>query len=295
MIDPNMESYIVVGDETASVLNLIANSDLHLSADLLQHIVVSKSDFAAFLKETKLEADPEAIAILELLEDASAERDTRIAAAFDEPFEKKTLGDAEWLDKNAEHHLEEGRFRDAERLYLDSLSIRVYLFGGEHPEAAVGYNNLGELYHVSRRFANAEEQYIHALSIHEKELGDHPETAVILNNLAELYAKKGNLQQAESFYMNALAIREKVFGPKHHRTAEILNNLGALYHNMGDYAAAESLYRKAIEVFEDKLGHENPSTKIVRDNLLELQESRVTSQSRKRSTEEMPPPGAGPK
>ena len=30
MIDPNMESYIVVGDQTASVLNLIANSDLEI-------------------------------------------------------------------------------------------------------------------------------------------------------------------------------------------------------------------------------------------------------------------------
>ena len=110
--------------------------------------MLDRADYAAFLKETKLEADPED----HRLQSSSFWRRRRECrkgyqdrGCFRRALPKKTLGDAEWLDKNAEHHLEEGRFRDAERLYLDSLSIRVYLFGGEHPEAAVGYNNLGEL------------------------------------------------------------------------------------------------------------------------------------------------------
>ena len=68
------------------------------------------------------------------------------------------------------------------------LAIWKKVLGPDHPQVALGLNNLARLYRARGKYAEAEPLYKRALAINEKALGsDHPDLATTLNNLAELY------------------------------------------------------------------------------------------------------------
>ena len=53
------------------------------------------------------------------------------------------------------------------RCYKRALAIREQTRGKDHPEVAVTLNNLGELYRMNGRYAEAEQFYKRALAIVE--------------------------------------------------------------------------------------------------------------------------------
>ena len=84
--------------------------------------------------------------------------------------------------------MSQGKLGEAEPLYKESLAIKKKVFGDEHPQVALGLNNLAVL--LEEGFGNYEESYKlkkEALAIRKKVFGDeHPDVAGSLNNLAEL-------------------------------------------------------------------------------------------------------------
>jgi tetratricopeptide (TPR) repeat protein len=69
-------------------------------------------------------------------------------------------------------------------------------------------NNLGLLYKMQSRYAEAEVLYQQALAIWEKSLGlQHPNVATVLENMAALHKATGNAQQADEFLKRARKIR----------------------------------------------------------------------------------------
>jgi tetratricopeptide (TPR) repeat protein len=65
----------------------------------------------------------------------------------------------------------QGRFKDAEPLYLRALGILQEALGSEHPESASALNNLGTLYLDRRQYSKAEPLLLRALAIIEKQIG----------------------------------------------------------------------------------------------------------------------------
>ena len=83
---------------------------------------------------------------------------------------------------------------------------------------ATGLHNLGLIYHMESRYAQAEQLYKRVLAIREKSLGlNHPGVAQDLSNLAELYYTQGQYALAVPLYNRALIIHEKVFGARSSR------------------------------------------------------------------------------
>jgi tetratricopeptide (TPR) repeat protein len=79
----------------------------------------------------------------------------------------------------------EGKFDQAEPLYVETLAILERAMGPEHLAVATALNNLADLYRVQERLAEAEPLYRRALAIKEEFLqGHHPSLATTLNNLA---------------------------------------------------------------------------------------------------------------
>jgi hypothetical protein len=67
------------------------------------------------------------------------------------------------------------------------LSIREAAYGPDHPEVALGLNNLAAILQATNRLAEAEPLIRRALAIDEKSFGpNHPNVARDLNNLAQL-------------------------------------------------------------------------------------------------------------
>jgi tetratricopeptide (TPR) repeat protein len=66
----------------------------------------------------------------------------------------------------------QGRYNDAEPLYLQSLDIRKRQLGDDHPFVASSLNNLAVLYRSQGRYNDAEPLYLQSLDIIKRQLGD---------------------------------------------------------------------------------------------------------------------------
>jgi tetratricopeptide (TPR) repeat protein len=167
----------------------------------------------------------------------------------------------------------QGRYSEAEPLYLRSLEIKEKSLGADHPSVAVTLNNLAELYRNQGLYEKAEPLYLRSLEIKEKSLGaDHSDVAVTLNNLAGLYRNQWLYEKAEPLYLRSLEIKEKSLGADHPDVAVTLNNLAGLYESQGLYEKAEPLYLRSLQIAEQILGAEHPNTTTIRENLSVLRQ-----------------------
>ena len=168
------------------------------------------------------------------------------------------------LNNLAELYRSQGRYKDAEPLYLQSLEIRKRQLGNDHPDVASSLNNLAGLYRSQGRYNDAEPLYLQSLDIRKRQLGDdHPDVATSLNNLAFLYYSQGRYNDAEPLYLQSLDIRKHQLGDDHPSVATSLNNLAFLYYSQGKYSEAENLAQQALEIYQTRLGNEHPDTQNV--------------------------------
>ncbi len=152
----------------------------------------------------------------------------------------------------------QGKYTEAESLYLEAVDIRKRLFGPEHVAVAAALGGLGSVYSSQGRYAEAEPILKQTLTMQRKLLGDgHADVAEGLNSLALLLQEEGNYAEAEAMFREALTIRRELFGEEHPATAVSIGNLGLVLRLQGDYAAAEGFYRKAISIDRKLHGDEH--------------------------------------
>ena len=171
----------------------------------------------------------------------------------------------------AELYRNQGKYNEAEPLYLRSLVISEKALGKDHPEVATSLNNLAGLYNSQGKYNEAESLYQRSLAIEEKALGkDHPNVATSLNNLAVLYLAQGKYHAAEPLYQRSLAIWEKALGKDHPNVAGTLINLAELYDFQGKYNEAEPLYKRGLAIQEKALGKDHSDVAASLNNLAGL-------------------------
>ena len=118
--------------------------------------------------------------------------------------------------------MSQGKYCEAENLYVQSLSIREKKLGKDHPDIAESLQNLAELYQMQGKYDKAESLYIQSLEIRERVLGrEHPDVANCLNNLAVLYMSQENYREAEPLFVKALEIFLQTFGQDHPNTRTV--------------------------------------------------------------------------
>ncbi len=152
----------------------------------------------------------------------------------------------------------QGRLEDAEMSLKDALR-EAEAFGAEDPRLAVTLNNLGLLYEVQKKYAEAEPLLQRALAIREKSLGpEHLDVAKSLSNLGAIYRAQGRYPEAEPLLRRALTIGEKVLGPEHPDLAISLENYAGLLRRLGRDGEASGLEARA-KAIRAKHGLENPT------------------------------------
>ena len=175
------------------------------------------------------------------------------------------------LTRLATLYYSQGKYNEAESLYLRSLVIREKQLGENHLAVAISLNNLAELYRNQGKYDEAEPLYLRSLSIYEKELGEnHPHVATSLNNLAELYRNQGKYNEAEPLHLRSLSITEKQLGENHPHVATSLNNLANLYLDQGKYDEAEPLYLRSLSIYGNQLGENHLDAATSLNNLATL-------------------------
>ncbi|CAN0212696.1 unnamed protein product [Ectocarpus sp. 6 AP-2014] len=173
------------------------------------------------------------------------------------------------------HVLEkQGKYEEAEPLYVRSLAINEKALGRDHPAVATILNNLAGLLHSQGKYEEAEPLYVRSLAINEKALGpDHPAVAAILNDLAGLLHSQGKYEKAELLYVRSLAINEKVYGADHPAVATSLNNWAGLLRAQAKYEEAGPLYVRSLAIGEKVYDPYHPSVATVLSNWAGLLES----------------------
>ena len=161
-----------------------------------------------------------------------------------------------------------GDYVQAEKYYLEAMSIRKSVLGESHPDYAMSLNNLGALYSNIGDYSKAKLYYLEVLNICKSVLGEtHPNYATSLNNLGLLYSNMGDYSKTESYYLEALSIYKSVLGKSHPVYAISLNNLGSIYIKMGDYSKAEQYLLEALSIRKSVLGESHPDYATSLNNL----------------------------
>jgi tetratricopeptide (TPR) repeat protein len=110
----------------------------------------------------------------------------------------------------------QGKYEEAEALYVAAIPALERMPGPPPIELAVSLNNLAALDQARGRLERAEPLYRRALALKERLLApDHPDIAMTLNNLAVLCRKRGRLAEAAGLYARALDIFARALGPDH--------------------------------------------------------------------------------
>jgi tetratricopeptide (TPR) repeat protein len=184
---------------------------------------------------------------------------------------EQALDLATCLYRMANLYYEQGRYAEAEPLYLQSLEMRQQHLGNHHLNVAESLNDLATLYQEQGRYAEAELLFMQSLSIFEQQLGvDHSNVAISLNNLALLYSLQGRYGEAEPLYVRSLSMREQQLGANHSDVAISLNGLARLYRSQERYAEAEPLLQRSLSILQTQLPADHPLTARVVSNLAHL-------------------------
>ncbi|MCC3527004.1 MAG: tetratricopeptide repeat protein [Microcoleus sp. PH2017_22_RUC_O_B] len=168
----------------------------------------------------------------------------------------------------------QGRYSEAEPLYLQALEILRPSRHEYHLSLATPLNNLAGVYKSQGRYSEAEMLYLQALEIDTRYLlEDDCSLAIDLNNLAVLYRSQGRYSEAEMLYLQALKIDRRSLAEDHPSSAIRLNNLALLYKSQGRYSEAETLYLQALKIHKRSLSEDQFSLATNLNNLAGLYRS----------------------
>jgi tetratricopeptide (TPR) repeat protein len=154
----------------------------------------------------------------------------------------------------------QGRYGDAEPLFVRSLSIWEQQLGPDHPDVATSFNNLATLYRSQGRYEEAEPLLLRSVRILQAQLpADHPLSARIVSNLAYLYDLQGRDREAEALYRQALPILSAKLESNHQWRQEASQRFC-------------SFLQKVIQEYRTDELSDDPMTQVV---LKELRKERV--------------------
>jgi len=163
---------------------------------------------------------------------------------------------------------EDGRFKDAEVMFVRALEIDQISLSPENSLIATALNNLGLLRQKQGRYEDAESLFKKALEIDQISLpSGHPSSAKILNNLAETYLLQGKLREAEPLAEKALKITKSNFLSGYPDIFPVLMNLGLIYLGEEKFKEAESIMKEALEIVKSSLPAHHPDIATGLNNL----------------------------
>lgn len=143
-----------------------------------------------------------------------------------------------------------------ENLYQRVLNINKNLPGDRNLHIAASQCNIGVLYYEQKRYEEAEQLCMQALTIFEKIPEEEPHYIInylpaALELLALLYRQQKRYQEAMVLYQRTWDIYEKIAGSGEPDSAIPLQNMALLHEDQGNDEEAEKLYRQALDIYKN--------------------------------------------
>ena len=143
----------------------------------------------------------------------------------------------------------QGRFAEAEPLYLETLETQRRVLGDEHPDTLLVMGNLALLYRNQGRYEEAGPLHLETLEIQRRVLGDeHPDTLGSITNLGILYNNAQRFDEAAEMLETSLPILRRVRGMEHPWTSEAMRALVTAYQGLERFDEALPLQRELLEL-----------------------------------------------
>jgi len=169
------------------------------------------------------------------------------------------------LNNLGELHYQLGRYAEAIPYYERAISFAGA--GGVQPQLGINYRNLGIVYQLTGRTADAIVAYKNSVGILSRLPGERIQLASTLNNIATLFEDQKRYGDAEKLLQQALAIYREAFGENHLYVATAYSNLGTLYETGGDLARAEMMLLSANQVMLQVFDRDHPRRVTILRNL----------------------------
>lgn len=152
------------------------------------------------------------------------------------------------LERVANLMLEQGREKEAEKLMLDSYSLKVSLLKPNDVEIGKLAQSLAIMYFNQKELDRAEPWAKRAFHVYESQNRDSEELACALHNLAVLYHSKADYAKAEPYYLKGLELKNRVFGQNHLETINLMRGYAELLNNTGRFEEGKRLEQLASGV-----------------------------------------------
>lgn len=192
----------------------------------------------------------------------------REALAIERGFNENSPKVADLLNNIAQVELNTGNFDEAERLYLEALSLNRKLFGAEHREIATNLSNLGSVMGRQGHNERALDYFRQGMDMRRKVLGnDHPDLAYSANNIAAMLHVQGKFDEAEPYYREARQIRRRALGEDHHMFCNTSSNLALLLIDKGVLEEAETILKNVLETYRRTIPFDHESNALARLNM----------------------------
>ena len=144
-----------------------------------------------------------------------------------------------------------------------SLTIRMEIFGKNHPLVAESYYALGKWFKDTGDLDEAIDYYKRSTAIYREYYGpQHPSVAFGNNNIGIVYWEKGNIREALHYFDKSLKDKIQIFGENHPAVANTYANIGQIYFRQGDLQKAFQNYNKSLQIRSDVLGNDHPSIAV---------------------------------
>ena len=107
----------------------------------------------------------------------------------------------------------QGRWREAEELFVQVIDTSLKELGEEHPSTLTSMDNLASTFRMQGRWKEAEKLEVKVMETSLRVLGqDHPSTLTNMSNLASTYESQGRWKKAEELGVQVMETRKRVLG-----------------------------------------------------------------------------------
>jgi tetratricopeptide (TPR) repeat protein len=164
-------------------------------------------------------------------------------------------------EKIADCLASDGRWQEAEVLYIKLIRINHEKVGSKHPSTLNSMANLAATYRNQGRWNEAEKLEVQVMETCKTVLGaEHPSTLNSMANLAATYRNQGRWNEAEKLQVQDMETSKAVLGAEHPSTLTSIANLASTYRSQGRWNKAEKLEVQVMETRMTVLGAKHPST-----------------------------------
>jgi tetratricopeptide (TPR) repeat protein len=162
----------------------------------------------------------------------------------------------------------EGRYEEAEELFVQVMETRKRVLGDEHPDTLTSTANLASTYRRQGRWKEAEELEGQVMEMRKRVLGDeHPDTLTSMANLASTYRRQGRWKEAEELGVQAMETFKRVLGEEHPDTLTSMHNLASTLQSQARHREAFALMERCSQLREQVLGAQHPDAQSLLEAL----------------------------